>query len=256
MPNPADPAEQRRILRRTLERALRQHTAARPGASVALAEAAWRIIGPALEQRDEQLAQLRAAATCDASMPGLDGQPVGPCVLRHGHDGPVHQAANGATWWPTDVGPIPGVRPAAEILADTDIASGTVPEAFRAAWRRHEMRGDKVPIRLIGEDDHTLSPDSINTDAIHPEPPDGHTIWVELLRLYGGPLPNDPPPLCPCGAQRFASRIIHNTGCWWAQSREPLRDLADRALNAAPDQHPYPPGIEHATINPKTGGTT
>ena len=48
-------------------------------------------------------ASIRAAAapgTCDAShaFPG-PGQPVGPCVLRHSHDGPVHQDAAGTTWW-------------------------------------------------------------------------------------------------------------------------------------------------------------
>jgi len=40
--------------------------------------------------------------TCDASMPGIGGDPIGPCILRNGHDGPVHQAADGAKWWPTD----------------------------------------------------------------------------------------------------------------------------------------------------------
>lgn len=39
--------------------------------------------------------------TCDASMAALVGDPIGPCVLRHGHDGPVHQAVDGAKWWPT-----------------------------------------------------------------------------------------------------------------------------------------------------------
>lgn len=37
--------------------------------------------------------------TCDASWLGPFEQPAGPCVLRHGHDGPVHQGANGAQWW-------------------------------------------------------------------------------------------------------------------------------------------------------------
>lgn len=54
-----DPAVQRRILRRTLERALRQHTATKPAAAVALTEAVWRIIGPALEHRDAQLEAVR-----------------------------------------------------------------------------------------------------------------------------------------------------------------------------------------------------
>ncbi|MEE4546477.1 hypothetical protein V2S66_31495 [Streptomyces sp. V4-01] len=39
---------------------------------------------------------------CAASMPGVGGEPIGPCVLRAGHDGPVHQTATGARWWPVD----------------------------------------------------------------------------------------------------------------------------------------------------------
>ncbi len=38
--------------------------------------------------------------TCDAShTAGLAGGALGPCILRHGHDGPVHKDATGATWW-------------------------------------------------------------------------------------------------------------------------------------------------------------
>ncbi|MCM2427365.1 hypothetical protein [Streptomyces sp. RKAG337] len=40
-------------------------------------------------------------AGCDASMLGVNGKPIGPCVLRHDHAGPVHRAADGTTWWPT-----------------------------------------------------------------------------------------------------------------------------------------------------------
>lgn len=38
------------------------------------------------------------AGTCDASTAGIDGALLGPCVLRHGHDGPVHKDAEGARW--------------------------------------------------------------------------------------------------------------------------------------------------------------
>ncbi len=38
--------------------------------------------------------------TCGASMYALGGDPVGPCILRASHDGPVHQDATGAKWWP------------------------------------------------------------------------------------------------------------------------------------------------------------
>ncbi|MGA5486680.1 hypothetical protein ACPCK1_02765 [Streptomyces pseudogriseolus] len=41
-----------------------------------------------------------AHTTCDASTAGLAGDTLGPCILRHGHDGPVHKDATGATWWP------------------------------------------------------------------------------------------------------------------------------------------------------------
>lgn len=43
-------------------------------------------------------------ATCDASMLGFNGAPVGPCLLRHEHDGPVHKDASGHTWWLTQPG--------------------------------------------------------------------------------------------------------------------------------------------------------
>lgn len=36
--------------------------------------------------------------TCDASIIGATGALLGPCVLRHRHDGPVHQDATGARW--------------------------------------------------------------------------------------------------------------------------------------------------------------
>jgi hypothetical protein len=51
------------------------------------------------------------AGTCDASAVidlGLANGPstFGPCVLRRGHDGPVHKAADGTTWCPgTEAGP-------------------------------------------------------------------------------------------------------------------------------------------------------
>lgn len=37
-------------------------------------------------------------STCDASHTTSIGS-LGPCVLRHRHDGPLHKDANGATWW-------------------------------------------------------------------------------------------------------------------------------------------------------------
>jgi hypothetical protein len=49
----------------------------------------WRHAAPAVQP-----------GTCDASTPSAVGDPLGPCVLRYGHDGPVHQTAGGAKWWP------------------------------------------------------------------------------------------------------------------------------------------------------------
>lgn len=39
---------------------------------------------------------------CGASILGGGNQPLGPCVLRATHVGPVHQDASGVIWWPTD----------------------------------------------------------------------------------------------------------------------------------------------------------
>lgn len=50
--------------------------------------------------------------TCDASVIGLMGAPVGPCVLRYQHDGPVCQAADGTRWARTAaVRPPDGLNP-------------------------------------------------------------------------------------------------------------------------------------------------
>ncbi|MFC1410480.1 hypothetical protein ACEZCY_14570 [Streptacidiphilus sp. N1-12] len=46
-------------------------------------------------------ATLNAGLTCDAGAAIGLLNPIGPCILRAGHDGPVHVAANGAKWWPT-----------------------------------------------------------------------------------------------------------------------------------------------------------
>lgn len=35
---------------------------------------------------------------CSASIEGAFGRPLGPCVLRYQHDGPVHLNADGTTW--------------------------------------------------------------------------------------------------------------------------------------------------------------
>ncbi|MFE1264425.1 hypothetical protein ACFW5X_28345 [Streptomyces albogriseolus] len=39
-----------------------------------------------------------ATTTCDASTLGIANRHLGPCVLRDGHDGPVHRGPEGETW--------------------------------------------------------------------------------------------------------------------------------------------------------------
>jgi hypothetical protein len=50
-------------------------------------------------------------AWCGASAPGVGREPLGPCVLRAGHDGHVHQGTDGAKWWQAAPGK-PGAAPA------------------------------------------------------------------------------------------------------------------------------------------------
>lgn len=159
-----DPAERRRVLRSAVECAIALQPGVRSRQAAPITAAVWRVIRPVLEQRDAQITavrdviaamdsttgarfwaeQLRTAlraqhaatddepetlpplAWCGASMPGIGGQPIGPCVLRNGHDGPVHQAANGTRWWlHNGVITIP-----APITAEQA-------EAFRAQWAEH-----------------------------------------------------------------------------------------------------------------------
>jgi hypothetical protein len=44
------------------------------------------------------IGEMTTVGTCDASTHGIVGENLGPCVLRHQHDGPVHQDATGARW--------------------------------------------------------------------------------------------------------------------------------------------------------------
>lgn len=216
------PAARRSIIRGAIECAIRLAPGTRERQTGRLTAAVWRVVEPALAQRDAQLAavhdiltamegttgarlwagQLRTAlrpqqelpstdpmpglplSWCGASETGVGAEPLGPCVLRAGHDGPVHQAANGARWWPVD----------------------------------------------------ELSPDTID-----PEPPDVAGIWDDLMRIYGGPLPAGPPRLCLCGAQRFAGRIVHNADCPWRHDPAPLRALASQTLDEnGPGTRPRP----------------
>lgn len=74
--------------------------------------------------------------TCDAShTAGLAGGHLGPCILRHGHDGPVHQDARGATWW-TDPTATPPTRRALILttLLSVLCLAGGVLTAARESW--------------------------------------------------------------------------------------------------------------------------
>lgn len=217
MPTP-DPAERRAVIRGAIECAIGLNPTVRPRQAAPLVASVWRIVEPALAQRDRQITavrdvidamdgttgarfwaqQLHAAigtrpgatrppiAWCGASMPGYGAEPIGPCVLRAGHDGPVHQAASGAKWWPTDAGPVPGVRPLVEIMQ--------------------------------------LDANSIDPAATHPEPPDGTAIWEALVRIYGGLFPPaDVPP------------ALQGPG-WQPPPGDPgpLREVAAQALGEEP----------------------
>ncbi|MEU2992566.1 hypothetical protein ABZ772_19760 [Streptomyces griseoincarnatus] len=76
--------------------------------------------------------------TCDASHDSGFTNPLDPCILRHGHDGPLHQDANGATWllFPA---PRPAAPPSRRTVAFTlfltlaCIAGGII-SAIRGDW--------------------------------------------------------------------------------------------------------------------------
>jgi hypothetical protein len=105
-----DPAERRSIIRGAIECAIRLNPTIRTRQAPPLTASVWRIVEPALAHRDRQIDELHtqlaaATATCDATaVDNIDffSRPAtfGPCILRLGHDGPGHKAANGAEWWP------------------------------------------------------------------------------------------------------------------------------------------------------------
>lgn len=86
----------------------------------ALADTVLRVVQP----------ELTATTTCGESIAdtGFFGnQTLGPCILRAGHDGPVHQAANRAKWWSTGDGIVNIPEPMTEAQFD----------AIRTAWNEH-----------------------------------------------------------------------------------------------------------------------
>jgi hypothetical protein len=52
----------------------------------------------ALTTQVRRLADTPSSGTCDASTLGIGNRHLGPCVLRDGHDGPVHRGPEGETW--------------------------------------------------------------------------------------------------------------------------------------------------------------
>ncbi|MFK0182029.1 hypothetical protein ACIQVR_39465 [Streptomyces xanthochromogenes] len=75
-----------------------------------------------------------SGGTCDASIHGAFG-PLGPCILRHQHDDPVHKDADGTTWIRLAAAPDPLARFRA--LADQYAA-----EAAEAARNATASTGD------------------------------------------------------------------------------------------------------------------
>jgi hypothetical protein len=187
----------------------------------ALADTVLRVLAPEL-----------ATVTCDASIAeaGFFGnQTLGPCVLRAGHDGPMHQAANGAKWGPR----LDGIVRIPEPMTEEQV------DAIRTAWNEHyghaaaagfpspfsvietvvppALRGpncprppnDPEPLRKLAEqailDQQTIA---------SPEPIVLNGLYEEVMRLVSGPLPWAPQPaLCPCGAQRINGQVVHVEGC-------------------------------------------
>lgn len=75
--------------------------------------------------------------TCDASHVygrGPSAAVFGPCILRHGHDGPLHRDAHGRTWWAAPGAPVPPSRAAVACTAFLALACLTAGAA--AALRR------------------------------------------------------------------------------------------------------------------------
>ncbi|WP_119728355.1 hypothetical protein [Thermomonospora amylolytica] len=60
-------------------------------------------------------------AICGASTTGLTAGPIGPCILRAGHDGPIHQAADGVRWIGT-----PGQQITVPAMAPEDVPADLI----------------------------------------------------------------------------------------------------------------------------------
>ncbi|MFG2515988.1 hypothetical protein [Streptomyces sp. NPDC048584] len=84
--------------------------------------------------------------TCDASIDTGFTNPAGPCILRAGHDGPVHQDAAGATWW---ISPPPAPAAPPSRLAVTCFAVLTLACAAGALYTAaYEYWAWAIPVTL------------------------------------------------------------------------------------------------------------
>jgi hypothetical protein len=251
MPTP-DPAERRHIIRGAIECAIGLNTGTPRGQTGSLTAAVWRIIEPALTHRDDQITAIRAhidamaqtpelrpwadtlraalrtrpgplppAAWCGASMTGLGADPIGPCVLRAGHDGPVHQAANGAKWWPEQTLTVRDLTPprliSAQLLEDADPPINL---------------GPLLDTRQFAEIMDDLDPATI---APPPPPPDGAGLYEGIVRLYGAMFPTPParhPDACACACG--GTTTLHASNCPVHPVR--LRAIEDRLTALLPDE--------------------
>lgn len=86
---------------------------------------------------DAVMAELgESTATCDASIPSIGSTPIGPCILRRDHGGPIHKAASGASWW-LNTDPAAMARAAVETVITVQLhdAIRTLARTDPAWWR-------------------------------------------------------------------------------------------------------------------------
>lgn len=103
-----------------------------------------------------------ARTTCDASHTsgsGARAAVLGPCILRHGHDGPVHQDAHGATWWKLPTAPTPPSRGAVAFTAFLVLAclAGGAGAALRRDWAWVAVAGIGAWVLLLELRDETAA---------------------------------------------------------------------------------------------------
>lgn len=237
--------DRHRVLRHAITATVSLTGAVRRGQSAAVSGAVWRVIEPQLVQRDAQLDAVRevvaamdgvtgarfwseqlraalrpqppAAATtqppltwCAASMRGVGGEPIGPCVLRAGHDGPVHQAADGARFW------------TAEEAAPEPVDWATVPLTVKVYGAGPQ---------LCESGRHTAHPGDTCEEA------DGvATAWRRWFETWAQAVGYHTQPHTPPSGLPAALRGPAHPGT--AGDPTPLRRLAERAFTDHQEQQP------------------